>query len=188
MHAAAPVFFASAAAFRAWLTSHAASSGELLVGFYKVGSDKPSMTWSESVDQALCFGWIDGVRRRIDDDSYSIRFTPRKPASIWSAVNIAKIDALRAQGLLTPAGERAWASRCETRSRVYAYERETPAELTPADTAQFQANAAAWRYFEACPPGYRRLMLHWVASAKKPATRSARLARLIDASAAGQRL
>ncbi|WP_306393193.1 YdeI/OmpD-associated family protein [Telluria beijingensis] len=185
---AAPVFFDSAQDFRAWLDAHADSATELLVGFHKVGSGRPSMSWSESVDQALCHGWIDGVRRRIDDASYSIRFTPRKPGSIWSAVNIAKMEVLRAQGLLLPAGEAAFARRSEERSRVYSHERETPAELDAADTGLFQAQPAAWAYFCACPPGYRATVLHWITSAKKQETRSARLARLIDACAAGQRL
>ncbi len=186
--AAAPVFFASAQAFRAWLDAHAASAAELLVGFHKVGSGRPCMSWSESVDQALCYGWIDGVRKRIDEDSYSIRFTPRKPGSIWSAVNIAKIGALREQGLMQAAGEEAFAGRVDARSRVYSHERETPAELAPAELALFQSHAAAWASFSACPPGYRGRVLHWIASAKKQETRSARLARLIEASGAGQRL
>lgn len=183
-----PVYFASAADFRAWLDANADSASELLVGFHKVGSGRPCMSWSESVDQALCHGWIDGVRRRIDDDCYSIRFTPRKPASIWSAVNIAKIEALRAQGLLLPTGEEAFARRSEARSGVYAYERETPAELSAAETTLFQAQPEAWTYFCACPPGYRRVVLHWITSAKKQETRNARLARLIEACAGGVRL
>jgi uncharacterized protein YdeI (YjbR/CyaY-like superfamily) len=187
-HAAAPVFFETAEHFRAWLAAHADSATELLVGFHKVGSGQPCMSWSESVDQALCHGWIDGVRRRIDDASYSIRFTPRKAGSIWSAVNIAKIADLRAQGRLLPAGEAAFARRSEERSRIYAHERETPAELAPEDADLFQAQPAAWAYFCACPPGYRATVLHWITSAKRQETRSARLARLIEACAAGQRL
>lgn len=187
-HAPAPVFFENAERFRAWLDAHAASASELLVGFYKVGSGRPCMRWSESVDQALCFGWIDGVRRRIDDDSYSIRFTPRKPASIWSAVNIGKIEVLRAQGLLLAAGEAAFAQRTEARSRLYSHERTTPAELAPEDAQLFHSQPAAWAYFCTCPPGYRATVLHWVSSARKEATRGARLTRLIAACAAGQRL
>ena len=183
-----PVVFENAPAFRAWLQRHAHEAAELLVGFHKVGTGKPCMSWSESVDQALCYGWIDGVRKRVDEDSYTIRFTPRKAGSIWSAVNIDKIEKLRRQGLMTPAGEAAFARRSEDRSRVYAHERETPAELAPGDLARFQAQAAAWAYFEACPPGYRRTVLHHVTSAKKPETRAARLDRLIAACAAGQRL
>jgi len=183
-----PTYFHDAAAFRAWLAAHAHEASELLVGFHKVGSGRPCMCWSESVDQALCYGWIDGVRKRIDDERYTIRFTPRKPGSIWSAVNIDKIARLREQGLLTPAGEAAWARRSEQRSRVYAHEREVPAELAPEELARFQAQPAAWAYFESCPAGYRRVMLHLVCSARKPETRAARLARLIDACAAGRRL
>lgn len=184
----APVFFADAQAFRDWLSAHAHGQHELLVGFHKVGSGQPSMRWSESVDAALCHGWIDGVRKRVDDDTYTIRFTPRKAGSIWSAVNIDKIDRLRALGLMTPAGEAAFALRREDRSRVYAYERAAPAELDAADLARFQAHAAAWAYLEACPPGYRQRVLHHIQSAKRLETRAARLTRLIDACAAGRRL
>ena len=183
-----PVFFERAEDFRAWLAAHAHDAKELLVGFHKVGTGTPCMTWSESVDQALCYGWIDGVRKRVDDATYTIRFTPRKPGSIWSAVNIDKVARLREQGLMTPAGEAAFALRSDDRSRVYAHERETPAELDPADLARFQANGAAWAYFQTCPPGYRRQVLHIVTSAKKPETRAARLERLIEACAQGRRL
>ena len=184
----APVFFEDAADFRKWLAAHAHDARELLVGFHKVGTGKPCMSWSESVDQALCFGWIDGVRKRVDDATYTIRFTPRKAGSIWSAVNIDKVAKLREQGLMTPAGEAAFAQRSEARSRVYSHERETPAELEPADLARFKRHKAAWAYFEACPPGYRKRMLHVVTSAKKPETRAARLERLIEACAEGRRL
>jgi uncharacterized protein YdeI (YjbR/CyaY-like superfamily) len=183
-----PLYFENAQAFRAWLDANAHSAQALLVGFHKLGSGRPCMSWSESVDQALCYGWIDGVRKRVDDERYTIRFTPRKAGSIWSAVNIDKIEKLRQQGLMTPAGEAAFARRSDDRSRVYSHERESPAELAPEDLARFRAQAAAWAYFDACPPGYRKRMLHYVTSAKKPETRSARLARLIEASAAGQRL
>jgi len=185
---AEPTYFHNAAAFRAWLAAHAHEASELLVGFHKVGSGRPCMSWSESVDQALCYGWIDGVRKRIDDARYTIRFTPRKPGSIWSAVNIDKIARLRELGLLMPAGEAAYALRSEDRSRVYAHERDAPAELAPDDLARFQAQSAAWAYFASCPPGYRRVMLHLVTSAKKPETRAARLDKLIEACAAGRRM
>jgi len=183
-----PVYFDDAGAFRAWLAAHAHEAAELLVGFHKVGSGRPGMSWSESVDQALCYGWIDGVRKRVDDERYTIRFTPRKPGSIWSAVNIDKVAKLREQGLMAPAGEAAFARRSEERSRVYSHERETPAELSTAELARFRAQPAAWTYFDGCPPGYRRRMLHQITSAKKPETRAARLERLIDACAAGRRL
>ncbi|MCS0632630.1 YdeI/OmpD-associated family protein [Telluria mixta] len=183
-----PVFFEKAEDFRAWLSAQAHEAKELLVGFHKVGTGKPCMSWSESVDQALCHGWIDGVRKRVDDATYTIRFTPRKAGSIWSAVNIDKVAKLREQGLMTPAGEAAFAQRSEDRSRVYSHERETPAELSPEDLARFQRHKAAWAFFEACPPGARKRMLHVVTSAKKPETRAARLDRLIAACAEGRRL
>jgi uncharacterized protein YdeI (YjbR/CyaY-like superfamily) len=183
-----PVFFEDASEFRAWLAAHAYEARELLVGFHKVGTGKPCMKWAESVDQALCYGWIDGVRKGVDADTYTIRFTPRKAGSIWSAVNIDKIAKLREQGLMTPAGEAAFALRSEHRSRVYSHERETPAELEPADLARFKRHKAAWAFFEACPPSYRKRMLHVVTSAKKPETRAARLERLIAACAEGRRL
>ncbi|NIA53584.1 bacteriocin-protection protein [Massilia sp. TW-1] len=183
-----PVFFEDAQAFRTWLAAHAHEARELLVGFHKVGTGKPCMRWSDSVDQALCYGWIDGVRKGIDEHTYTIRFTPRKAGSIWSAVNIDKVAKLREQGLMTPAGEAAFAERSEARSRVYSHERETPAELEAADRARFKRHKAAWAYFEACPPGYRKRMLHVVTSAKKPETRAARLERLIEACAEGRRL
>jgi uncharacterized protein YdeI (YjbR/CyaY-like superfamily) len=171
----APVFFETPEDFRAWLAAHAHEARELLVGFHKVGTGKPCMKWAESVDQALCYGWIDGVRKGVDADTYTIRFTPRKAGSIWSAVNIDKIAKLREQGLMTPAGEAAFALRSEHRSRVYSHERETPAELEPADLARFKRHKAAWAFFEARPPSYRKRMLHVVTSAKKPETRAARL-------------
>lgn len=183
-----PLFFADAAAFRRWLEANAASASELLVGFYKVGSGKPSMSWSESVDEALCFGWIDGRRKRIDDASYTIRFTPRKPNSIWSAVNIAKVAQLRAAGRMTSAGERAFALRTEAKSGLYSHEQAQAAELTAQERAAFQANAPAWTYFETLPPSYRKQVLHWITTAKKPETRAARLAKLVQACAAGKRL
>ncbi len=185
---AAPRFFATPADFRRWLAAHAADATELLVGFHKIGSGRPSMSWSESVDEALCFGWIDGVRKRIDEASYSIRFTPRKPGSIWSAINIAKVERLQAAGRMAPAGTAAFALRTGARSRVYSYEQDAPAELSPSELRTFKRDKAAWRYFENAPPGYRQQMLHRICQAKRPETRAARLDKLIAASAAGQRL
>ena len=188
-------FFPDKTAFRTWLSAHAATAPELLVGYYKVGSGRPSMTWSESVDEALCFGWIDGVRRSIDDQSYCIRFTPRRPGSTWSAVNIAKVEALRAAGRMTPAGEAAYAQRLAHKSAVYSYEQQQtpaptpPAELSAAELRQFKRDKPAWAFFnEAHPPGARKTLLHWVCSAKKAETRASRLAKLIAACAAGERL
>lgn len=188
MSTSAPKFFATAAAFRAWLDRHAPTASELVVGYWKVETGRPSMTWSESVDEAICVGWIDGVRRRIDAHAYQIRFTPRKPTSIWSAINIRKFHALEAAGRMTDAGRAAFEKRSAAKSAIYAYEQATHAELTTAETRAFKAARAAWRYFDACPPGYRRQILYWVVSAKRPATRQGRLARLITACAAEKRL
>jgi uncharacterized protein YdeI (YjbR/CyaY-like superfamily) len=183
-----PSFFAGAADFCAWLERHAATQVELLVGFHKVGSGRASMSWPESVDEALCFGWIDGVRKRIDEHSYQIRFTPRRPGSIWSAVNIAKATSLGASGRMRPAGVAAFACRTERKSSVYAYEQAGMLELGPAELRAFKANKRAWRYFEGCPPSYRKVVTYWVLSAKQPATRARRLAGLLQACEGGTRL
>lgn len=183
-----PQYFVDAAAFRAWLQAHAATTTQLLVGFHKVGSGVASMSWPESVDEALCFGWIDGVRRRIDDQRYCIRFTPRRPGSIWSAVNIDKFEALSRQGRMTAAGAEAFARRTAAKSAVYAYEQAATAELTTAELRSFKRRKVAWTFFEATPPGYRKVTLHWVTSARRPETRAARLGQLIQACADGQRL
>ncbi len=182
------MFFESAQIFRLWLERNAASTSELLVGFHKVGSGRASMTWPESVDQALCFGWIDGVRRRVDDESYVIRFTPRKPTSIWSAVNIAKFELLQAQNQMTPAGVAAFARRRAEKSVVYAYEQEATAQLSTEEVLTFKLQNEAWTYFENCPPGYKKVLLHWVTTAKKSQTRASRLATLMLACAEGKRL
>ena len=146
------------------------------------------MTWPESVDQALCFGWIDGVRQRIDGKSYQIRFTPRKSTSIWSAVNIAKFHQLQACGQMTPTGANAFAHREEARSAVYAYEQDSTAELSVAELESFKLVKGAWVYFDGCPPGYKKVLLHWVSTAKKIETRASRLETLISACAANKRL
>lgn len=181
-------FFANPEAFRHWLQAHAANGRELLVGFHKVGSGRPCMTWSESVDEALCFGWIDGVRRRIDEHTYSIRFTPRKPSSIWSAVNIAKMEQLQAAGRMTPAGLQAFAHRKVGKSAIYAHEQAAPAELSAAQLREFRRHKKAWQFFEATPPGYKKTLLHWVTSAKRPETRQARFGQLLAACVAGVRV
>ena len=178
---AKPTFFATAEAFRAWLETNGHREAELLVGYWKVDSGRPSMTWPESVDEALCFGWIDGVRKRIDDDAYQIRFTPRRPGSIWSAVNIARVEVLTAAGRMQPAGLAAFAARIEHKSAVYAYEQRDHPELTAEETRAFRKQRVAWKYFEACPPSYRKPILYWIVSAKKPETRQRRLAQLIEA-------
>ncbi len=180
-----PTFFATAADFRAWLEANHATAGELLVGYYKVGSGRPSINWPESVDQALCFGWIDGIRRRIDDESYSIRFTPRRPGSHWSLVNVRRALELSEQGLMTPAGLAAFEARDAARDEQYSYERRSAA-FDAAYEAEFQADAAAWAYWQAQPAHYRRGATHWVTSAKREETRRKRLATLIEDSAAGR--
>jgi uncharacterized protein YdeI (YjbR/CyaY-like superfamily) len=182
-----PTFFPTPAAFRAWLEKHHATATELLVGFYKKDSGKPSITWPESVDQALCFGWIDGVRKRIDDESYTIRFTPRKRGSNWSAVNIDRVAELTKLGLMQPAGLAAFEAREESKSRIYAYE-NAPKEFSAVDEKTFRANAKAWAFFNDQAPWYRRVLIHWVVSAKKNETRAKRLAKLIEESARGKRL
>jgi uncharacterized protein YdeI (YjbR/CyaY-like superfamily) len=181
-----PTFFATPDDFRAWLEQHHSSHDELLVGFHKKGSGRPSITWPQSVDQALCFGWIDGVRRRIDDDSYSIRFTPRRARSIWSAANVKRVAELTDLGVMRPAGLAAFERRTDDRTAVYSFERRSAAEFEPAMEARFRSNARAWAWFEAQAPSYRRTATHWVISAKKPETRERRLDRLIADSAAGR--
>ncbi len=182
-----PRFFATPAAWRAWLEKNHKLESELLVGFHKKDSGKPSITWPESVDAALCFGWIDGVRRRIDDWSYSIRFTPRRPRSIWSAVNIGRVEELTRFGLMHPAGIAAFAAREEERSRIYAFEQKSAA-FTASQERLLRNNAAAWEFFESQPPSYRRVATWWVISAKREETRTKRLQALIEDSAAGRRL
>lgn len=183
-----PTYFPDATAFRDWLARHAARAPGLLVGFHKVGSGLPSLRWPEAVDEALCVGWIDGIRHRIDDQRYQIRFTPRRPGSTWSAVNIERVAVLTAAGRMQPAGLAVFAQRRETRSRTASYEQATMPRLSADAEARFRADAPAWAYFDAQPPSYRRRVLWWVTSAKQPATQARRLARLIAQSAAGQRL
>jgi uncharacterized protein YdeI (YjbR/CyaY-like superfamily) len=179
-----PIFFAKQSDFRKWLQKNHKKETELLVGFYKVGSGKPSMSWSEAVDEALCFGWIDGVRRSIDKDSYQNRFSQRKSTSIWSAINIRKIEELTKKGLMQPAGLASFAKRTESKSRIYSHENDEVA-LTPNFQKQFKANKKAWEYFQALAPSYRKVSTHWVMSAKQEATRLKRLNQLIADSAAG---
>ncbi|HEX7241674.1 MAG TPA: YdeI/OmpD-associated family protein [Longimicrobiaceae bacterium] len=183
-----PIFFANPAEFRAWLEEHHESERELHVGYYKKGTGRPSMTWPESVDQALCFGWIDGVRRSLGEEAYTIRFTPRKARSTWSAVNLKRVPELIEAGLMRPAGLRAYKARTEDNSRIYAYEQKEAAALTPEEEAAFRAEAAAWEFFQARPAGYRKTATWWVVSAKKEETRAKRLATLIDDSAHGRTL
>lgn len=184
---AKPIFFSSPAEFRTWLEKNHDKEKELSVGYYKKDSGKANMSWAQSVDEVLCFGWIDGVRRRIDEISYSIRFTPRKPKSIWSAVNIKRIGELTERGLMRPAGLKAFSLRDEKRSVVYAYEKE-PQELEAASLKQFRANKKAWAFFQKQAPWYQRTSTHWLLSAKREETRAKRLATLIEDSSNGLKI
>ena len=181
-----PRFFKTPAAFRAWLEKNHDAEDELLVGFYKKGSGKASIDWPQSVDEALCFGWIDGIRRNIDEESYSIRFTPRKKDSNWSAVNVRKMKELTEAGKMTPAGQAAFDLRREDKTAIYAYENRKEAKLDPALEKRLKANKAAWEYFQTRPAGYRHLATFYVMSAKREETRQRRLERLIEDSAAGR--
>lgn len=183
-----PTFVETALHFRAWLEANRASAAELIVGFSKVGTGMPSMTWPESVDEALCFGWIDGVRKRIDEASYQIRFSPRRKGSIWSLANLDKVRELTKEGRMRPAGVAAYEARKQEKTGVYAFERERPAELAPAEVREFKKNRQAWKCFEAAAPSYRRVITHWVVSAKQPATRARRLEQLVQACAEQRRI
>ena len=182
-----PAFFKTQSDFRRWFEKHHDTSKELLVGLYKKGSGRPSITWPESVDEALCFGWIDGIRRSIDDISYTIRFTPRKPISIWSAVNIKRAQELIDQGLMKPTGLKAFEARREYKSGIYSYEQRTE-KLPDPYARRFKKNKAAWAFFEAQPPGYGKMVGWWIVSAKKEETRLKRLDKLIEESAREQRI
>jgi len=181
-----PLFFENAQAFRKWLEANYNKEKELIVGYFKVATGKPSMSWSESVDQALCFGWIDGVRRSIDEESYCIRFTPRKTNSNWSAVNIKKMEELIASGQMTPVGLKLFEQRKEEKSEVYSYENRI--EIFPPEVEnRFRQNAKAWEFFIKQAPSYRKTVIYWVMSAKQEATFEKRLAQLIKSSEEGKR-
>jgi uncharacterized protein YdeI (YjbR/CyaY-like superfamily) len=182
-----PVFFANPADFRKWLEENHQTETEVLVGYYKVGTMKPSMSWSESVDEALCFGWIDCVRRTIDHESYCIRFTPRNPKSNWSAVNIQKVEEMIRQGKMTPAGIVAYEKRHDARSGIYSYENR-PEILAPEMEILFRENSEAWNFFITQAPSYRKTKIYWVMSAKQAATQHSRLNKLIEASKVGKRI
>ena len=182
-----PLFFRSPAELRAWFEENHESAPELLVGYYRKFAGEATITWSESVEEALCFGWIDGVRRGIDERSYSIRFTPRRRGSVWSAVNIRKIAELSSAGLMKPAGQKVYADRDPVKQPGYSYEK-TAIDLEPELESLFRVNTAAWDFHSAQPPGYRRLASLWVMSAKRTETRQRRLAQLVESSAGGRRL
>jgi uncharacterized protein YdeI (YjbR/CyaY-like superfamily) len=175
-----PIFFESSQAFYAWLEEYHDTETEVYVGFHKTHTGKRAMSWSEAVDQALCFGWIDGRANGIDEDSYMQRFTPRRPGSNWSNINIAKVEKLTEAGLMRPAGLKAFEARSDARSGVYSFEQRDQAKLPPEYERRLRENAGAWAYWEARPPGYRKTATFWVMSAKREETRERRLAQLIE--------
>jgi len=181
-------FFAKPEDFRRWLKAYHGNTRELWVGFYKKDSGRPSITWPESVDEALCVGWIDGLRKTIDAQSYKIRFTPRQKASNWSAVNIARVKELTKLGRMGPAGLKAFERRTEEKSGIYAYENRKSAVLGAATEKQFRARRKAWVFFQKLPTAYRQTLIWWIVTAKKEETRKQRLEKLIAASEAGRRL
>ena len=183
-----PTFFATPKEFRAWLQRHHASATELWVGLYRKGSGRPSITWLQAVDEALCFGWIDGVRQRIDDESYMNRFTPRKPNSNWSAVNVRRVEELTKRRRMRAAGLRAFRQRREDKTATYSYEQRHTVKLDAAFERRFRARKEAWSWFQAQPDGYRATAGYWVMSAKKPETRERRLTTLIEDSENGRRV
>jgi uncharacterized protein YdeI (YjbR/CyaY-like superfamily) len=175
-----PTFFPTPSDFRAWLGAHHDKFRELLVGFHKKSSGKPSITWPESVEAALCFGWIDGVRKSLDEASYTIRFTPRKPTSTWSSININLVRKLTKQGLMYPAGLKAFAARSAKKSGIYAYEQRKSARFTRQQEKKFRADKSAWEFFRSQAPWYQRVCTYWVISAKREETKLKRLSLLID--------
>jgi uncharacterized protein YdeI (YjbR/CyaY-like superfamily) len=179
-------FFATPDELRAWLEANHGTAPELWVGFWKKGTGKPSITWPESVDQALCFGWIDGVRKSLDAERYVIRFTPRRPGSTWSGVNVRRMGELLDAGLVSPAGLRAFEARKPEKTEIYAYEQRSGAAFDGEQERRFRDNEAAWAFFQSCPTWYRRNATWWVVSARRPETREKRLATLIDDSARGR--
>jgi uncharacterized protein YdeI (YjbR/CyaY-like superfamily) len=183
-----PVFFDAPLSWRAWLAEHHATAAELLVGFHKRGTGRPSLTWPESVEEALCFGWIDGVRRSLGPEAYTIRFTPRRRGSHWSRVNVDLVARLEGEGRMSDAGRAAFEARSPDRTAQAAYERTSDAVLEPEHETLLRADAVAWAWFIAAAPSYRRTAVHWVTSAKRPQTRLKRLTTLIECSRQGRRV
>jgi uncharacterized protein YdeI (YjbR/CyaY-like superfamily) len=182
-----PVFFKKQSDLRKWFKKNADTATSLLVGYYRVATGKPSITWSQSVDEALCFGWIDSVRNSLDDESYTIRFTPRKPKSIWSAVNIKKVDELKKQGLMKPKGLELFNMMDKSKLKTYSFERSL-VEFSPQFEKKFKANKRAWKFFQQMPPSYRKPVINWVMSAKQEETKLRRLATLIKDSEEGRKI
>jgi uncharacterized protein YdeI (YjbR/CyaY-like superfamily) len=182
-----PIFFTDQEDFRKWLEENHLTATEIVVGFYRVAAKKQCMTWSESVDHALCFGWIDSIRRTVDNESYSNRFTPRRQTSIWSTVNINKVAELTQKGLMKEAGLAAFAKRKDSKSNIYAYEK-APVLLSEDLKLQFKANNAAWEFFQKQAPSYKKVAINWVMTAKQEATQLSRLEKLIKASEVENRI
>ncbi len=181
-----PIFFPDTETLRRWFEINHLKESELIVGYYKISTKKKTISWSESVDEALCFGWIDGIRRSIDEERYCIRFTPRKPGSNWSAVNIQKMEYLIRAGKMTEAGLAAYSRRKESKSAIYSYETTKEFHLPKDMEENFMKNSAAWLYFQSQSPSYRKVTIRWVLSAKQEATRLKRLDELIASSASGE--
>ena len=182
-----PMFFASPEEFRAWLAANAATADEVVVGYWKKATGRPTMTWAESVDEALCYGWIDSVRRSLPDGAYTLRFTPRRKGSRWSAVNVRRVPELAAEGRMTPAGLAAFDARGAANAVGYSYERRDAA-LPPEYEDVLRAVPGAWEFWAKQPPGYKRNVSYWVVSAKQEPTRQRRLATLAEACARGERV
>ena len=182
------IHFENPAAFRAWLRTHHDTADELWVGYWKKSTGRPGITWQDSVDEALCFGWIDGIRKRIDDEAYTNRFTPRRANSTWSRRNVDRYRGLEAEGRIESAGAAAYARRTEDNSGVYSFEREEPASLSDEYLALLEGDDRAWADWQSRPAGYRRQVSHWIMSAKRESTRDRRLASLIEDSAAGRKV
>ena len=185
---AEPIFFETPAELRAWFDAHGETAEDLWIGYHKKRTGRPTVSWSDTVDEALCFGWIDSVRYSIDEDRFKQRLTPRRTGSNWSAINIAKVERLTAEGRMQPAGIAAFEARRPDRSAIYSYERRHEASLTNDEIARFRSNRAAWAWFEERPPSYRTAAIWWVASAKRTETRERRLGALVEDSAAGRTL
>lgn len=183
-----PHFFETPADFRKWLDKNHEKETELLVGFYKTSTGKSSITWPQSVDEALCYGWIDGVRKSLGEESYTIRFTPRKPTSIWSAVNIKKMEEFIDKKLVKPAGLTAYEKRKESKSRIYSHEQKEMGTLPPEMEKEFKANETAWEFFMNQAPSYRKVMIHHITGAKQEKTQQSRFQKLVNASAEGKRV
>src|SRR5438309_12133541 len=183
-----PIFFAKPAAFRAWLEKHHHTTTAQWIGFHRKASGRPSITWPEAVDEALCFGWIDGLRKTIDAGSYKIRFTPRRPTSNWSAINIRRMKELMRECRVRPAGVKAFQKRVAERTGIYSYENRKSATLRAAARKQFLADVVAWKFFQQQPASYQQTTIWWVTNAKRPQTQQDRLRKLIAFSKTGRRL